>query len=498
VRLTRDRGEVRWTLSAALLVAAFLLLALRHVQGQDPTYDERSYFGLGRAILRGAGWDGAALLHPPLSYYVASLPLLGARETPAASDAGPLLAARLTSLVVFGVPLLVAVLVWSRALYGRASSLVALALAAFSPTLLAHAPLITPDLALASTGFIATYLSWRRPRSLAWAAALGLALLAKAAAVLFAAAIAALALLRARVEGARTLRRVALGFVVSWLVLLLGYGFSGMFDGASRQAVLDRTPPALRAPLSAAALVLPPPYLRMLGRQSTVAARGWPSFLLGEISDRGFPHYYLVALAVKETIPFLVLLLAAALSLRFTPFRPRDEPALLVPAALFLLVFSLGTVQIGIRYVLPALPFLYVFASRVAAGGAGRRGVAAVALAVAHAVVAVRGGPDYLSYFNALAGGSENGWRVLGDSNVDWGQNRSRAEEYARRHGAAFEPLVLPEEGLVVVSTNRVQGTMDPRPYRRLRDEYEPVDRIGRNWLVYDLARNRRFPERRN
>ena len=31
--------------------------------------------------------------------------------------------------------------------------------------------------------------------------------------------------------------------------------------------------------------------------------------------------------------------------------------------------------------------------------------------------------PHYLSYFNALAGGPEDGYNVLIDSNVDWGQD---------------------------------------------------------------------------
>ncbi|MCZ7668397.1 MAG: hypothetical protein M5U34_14995 [Chloroflexi bacterium] len=31
--------------------------------------------------------------------------------------------------------------------------------------------------------------------------------------------------------------------------------------------------------------------------------------------------------------------------------------------------------------------------------------------------------PHFLSYFNRLAGGPDNGWRALVDSNIDWGQD---------------------------------------------------------------------------
>ena len=113
------------------LVACFLALALRHVHGQDATYDERFYFGAGRTILRQGTWDGVILLHPPLPYYVASLPLLGLTGEVSARDPRQLLHSRLATLLVFGVPLLLAVRAWARRLYGEDAGLLALALAAF-------------------------------------------------------------------------------------------------------------------------------------------------------------------------------------------------------------------------------------------------------------------------------------------------------------------------------------------------------------------------------
>ncbi|MBM4388139.1 MAG: hypothetical protein FJ088_10405 [Deltaproteobacteria bacterium] len=31
--------------------------------------------------------------------------------------------------------------------------------------------------------------------------------------------------------------------------------------------------------------------------------------------------------------------------------------------------------------------------------------------------------PFHMSYFNEIAGGKENGWKYLADSNIDWGQD---------------------------------------------------------------------------
>jgi 4-amino-4-deoxy-L-arabinose transferase-like glycosyltransferase len=501
--LSRPSPSVLRIAGAAALVACFLLLALRHVYGQDATYDERFYFGVGRAILRQGTWDGVMLLHPPLSYYVASLPLLAVPGEVSAHHPRQLLLCRLTSLLAFGLPLLLIVRAWAQRLHGPAAGLFALALAAFSPTLLAHAPLITPDVALAATGLLTFYLYWRAGpdgRVWPWGLALGLALLTKVSAVLFAAALVVLELWRWRARGAsRVLRRLAAALALAWLVLNAGYGFAGLFDVQGKAAMLAKVPPlpGLRLAAHAAAPFFPLPYLRCIGRQAHIGMDGRPSYLLGEVSTEGWWHYYLVALAVKETLPFLLLLAAALVSLSWLRPSPRDEPALLLPPLLFFVFFSMGAIQIGIRYVLPALPFLFVFCARVlrlpwAARPAFKPAVAALLLG--HAVLSARGGPDYLAYFNELAGGPAGGWRYLGDSNLDWGQNRSRAEDYARRTGAAFEPLVVPPHGRVVLSTNRVQGFMDPPRYRLLRDEYAPTHRVAWNWFVYDLDRGRRFP----
>ena len=42
--------------------------------------------------------------------------------------------------------------------------------------------------------------------------------------------------------------------------------------------------------------------------------------------------------------------------------------------------------------------------------------------------------PHFLSYFNSLAGGSQNGWRMLGYSNVDWGQDLLLVHDWIEKH----------------------------------------------------------------
>ncbi len=109
-------------------------------------------------------------------------------------------------------------------------------------------------------------------------------------------------------------------------------------------------------------------------------------------------------------------------------------------AAAVFCFFSLNRSAIGLRYVLPIYPFLFVFAS-----GATRLftsfkpkklSVALLAgLVIWYVGDSCRIHPHYLAYFNELAGGPDNGYNCLVDSNLDWGQDLKGLHAYMREHG---------------------------------------------------------------
>jgi 4-amino-4-deoxy-L-arabinose transferase-like glycosyltransferase len=148
-----------------------------------------------------------------------------------------------------------------------------------------------------------------------------------------------------------------------------------------------------------------------------------PQFLLGRFSFDSWPHYYLVALALKLTLPSLALLAIAIAVVRRR--WSRAAAACAVFTVMFLGVAAMGHLALGVRYVLPVLPFVYAFAA-MALEGVDRR---AVALLLAwHAAECVAAYPSYISYFNELAGGRRNADRLLIDSNLDWGQDLRRLD----------------------------------------------------------------------
>ena len=104
----------------------------------------------------------------------------------------------------------------------------------------------------------------------------------------------------------------------------------------------------------------------------------------------------------------------------------RGDWLLLIPALCILVLVSSQTgFSRYIRYLLPAFPFVFVWASRVAQPHLLKhrwwKGLVGFAL-LWNVWACVRVHPHHLAFFNEASGGSDHGhWHLL-DANVDWGQ----------------------------------------------------------------------------
>jgi hypothetical protein len=363
--------------------------------------------------------------------------------------------------------------------------------------------------------------------------ALGAALLSKHSALLLGVVLPALAagrLLLRRREGqkeppARALVALALTAAVAWGVVWTGYRFrfAAAADPAATGSLTWRAPSGGvvdgAARFAAAQRWLPEAYAHGLA-DLTARAQSRRAFLLGRYSNEGWWYYFPVAFALKTPLPMIVLLGLAVFAMRAGPRVP--ALFLWLPAAAFAAVSLTTRVNIGYRYVLPLLPFLFVAAGRAGAWlwSTGRGGRVAAALLVAwYALGTLRTHPHHLSYFNEIAGGPYGGYRYLVDSNVDWGQDLMRLRAFVEenkiarvrlsyfgtappdRYGIPHEllPSVMrpfPEtfrvhigEGdIVVVSATNLQGLYLPRVVRHLMERLEalaPIARVGPSLLVY-------------
>jgi 4-amino-4-deoxy-L-arabinose transferase-like glycosyltransferase len=185
---------------------------------------------------------------------------------------------------------------------------------------------------------------------------------------------------------------------------------------------------------------------------------------------------------------------------------------LLLPVWMFTLAMQSGT-NIGYRHILVVPAFLNVATGALA--GLRVRGrrivVAVVALVFLAGVSTWRVYPSYLAYVSELFGGPNQGYRLIADSNLDWGQDLLRAARYVREKHPG-EPIYLlyfgtavpsaygldavdltkvPRRdldalhGIVLASTSRLVLYDDPRfdEFRRR----EPIAQIGHSILVYQL-----------
>ena len=550
-------------LAVPVLLAAFALQAGVAAQRDSVTIDEFVHLPVGLHLLS-SGDFRVDPINPPLPRMLFALPLLasdavlpdGAREGHW-RFAGAFMQANFfpyhrlftrARAVAIGVALLLGGLVylWARDLYGSSAGLIALVLFCFSPSMLAHGHLVTLDLAGALGATLTLFLFWRflaRPAPAAGAAvgaAAGLALLCKLSAVFLAPAL----LVSLAIELAGSGRRVAtparwLGSLVTiplaaLVVVNLGYAASGTlqplavasFLSGGRLAALQEALPGLRLPL-------PLPLLEGIDLATHVAvARTEYFFLLGELSTAGWSYYHAVAFLAKTPLPLLALsLVAVARGVRRALARsgPRlREHCLLVPViALFAANALFNSQNLGVRHVLAAYPLLFVAVSPVLAGaladtgptGAQRWRPARLAAAAALAwfvAGSLAVAPRYLQYFNELAGGADQGHRIVVDSNLDWGQDLIRLKEYMDRegldqvalayfgrvhphvYGIDFVPLERDTaSGVAVVSASFLMGrpyfwTFQGRPglvppdaYAWLR-ERPPAGRVG-SLFVYEL-----------
>jgi 4-amino-4-deoxy-L-arabinose transferase-like glycosyltransferase len=370
-------------------------------------------------------------------------------------------AARAPFLLLLAL-LLGTVFFWARKRYGGGAALLAVALLAFDPNMVAHAGVVHTDLGAALT-FLLAVIAWdnlRRAgpsagRVAAAAGALGCALLTKFSAVYLLPILLLQGLLAARKEArpGKAIGRmlVRLGLVVAGAVaaVFLVYAVvTSRMDRADQRAIIHelvalRGAPGLSRVVEEIARVSPP-LGHYLGGLASVARQnaqgGGVNFLFGNVSVTGFPFYFFVAFFAKSTLAFLAVTALSLLRLARDPESRSEAALLLLPVGVLFLASIGSSYNIGIRHMLPVYPFLALAGASLFARARRKAGGRAAvwllaALPVVSAAEIARIHPHELSYFNPLVGGPEHGRRILSDSNVDWGLDLKRLAAEVRRRG---------------------------------------------------------------
>jgi hypothetical protein len=542
-------------LVVVLIAMGFAWAAARQVRGNSVTVDEFYHVSAGTYYLEKRAYDLDHGGNPPLLRKWIALPVARMRPQERFNAHGGeiekhwnfmmdnfeeyprMINAARVQIVLLGAALGLFVYFAALRMYGTYGATVALGLCCFSCTVLAHTTRATLDAGMALFTVLSMacfYFLCAKPSiksALVCGIAAGACLCAKYSGVsvvfiqiLCIAAVWFYRRISARCKAPVFTDLAPLKSVIPWyafslcvaaLTLNADYGFQGFMQPVSEMPLRSHVLSGMASAAWWLRLPLPTFYVLGVDRQFSFMNNYHQFYLLGDLSRNGWPHYFLAAYMVKESIPAIILFALSLVSVFRMRLKTFEIFSLITAASIFALYSFVLRVDIGIRYLLPALPFIYIFSARIIPYSVPKRFVPIVALIAAllawHITAALITTPHALAYFNEIAGGSYNGHNILLDSNCDWGGNLIALKDYMKKnkiktiklynygiippqmYGIDPEWLLCgPTDGHIAISVNYLHG-VDPFQ-NRPKDCFEwllerkPTARLGKGGtLVFDI-----------
>ena len=512
------------TLLVIALLSVFIAQAGLSIVHKSFTYDEAAHFRYGEQILdlNSDRFDDSKM---PITALNAAVYRIALNIFPdqISSLYRP---ERVGRLATIGFSALIGLLVyfWARE-WGACAGVLALFLYVFEPNILAHSRLITTDVYVMGMVTLSVFLFWKflsKPtlgRGALAAIAIGIAQIAKYTAIFLFPMLLFLALLyflpgylngsqkravHGKISGFLKIAIISLVFILVSLAIinagfLLNNTFKQFGDYVFRSSLFQSIQSRMDG-LSSIPVPVPYPYLEGLDwivhRERTGDGYG-DLYLLGELREgKGFPGYFLVAMLFKLPIGLLLILVFSLVvyikSFRWKAFFERDA-FILIPLVFFLVYFNFFfRAQIGIRFLLPAFPFLIIFCGSLVRDLNTWRPEMKLMLItfLVSIIISVSSYfPHYLSYFNEILMDRSRAYEILADSNLDWGQNKNTLSHFlAENPDFIFEPEE-PTAGIIVVGVNRLVGiTENPETYSWLRDCELPIGNYAYSYLIFEVS----------
>ncbi|MBU3925918.1 glycosyltransferase family 39 protein, partial [Patescibacteria group bacterium] len=478
---------------------------------------------------------------------------------------------------------------WTKKLYGNKVGLLTLFFYTMSPTFLAHSHYVTTDLGAAFGFFIglATFINFlnnqTRKNLIIAGVAFGIAQLLKFSLVILAPIYLLLAILWIILEYYGNFKKIfkplaviigkliligIIGIIVIWPVYqfhVLNYPVERQYSDT--ETILSSF--GFRPAVNFVVWMSDKPILRAMGQYllgvlmvTQRASGGNTAYFLGNVSSQGSSLYFPLLYILKEQLAFHILTLFALIfairniiktktkNLKSAIEWMKDNFALtasMIFIAIYFLQAITSNLNIGVRHILPAFPFIYFLVARQTIRWIKtndleepetfgqqvkhffsvclksiEKYLLLIALLLWMFFSSVMTFPHYLSYYNELGGGTWNGYKIATDSNYDWGQDMKRLRNYVQNppnseninkigidyFGGGNIPYYFGDKGenwwsskgapptnsWLAISINSFMGATAktaPGFERKPEDSYswlknkEPYDRVGTSIFIY-------------
>lgn len=547
-----------------LFCAILLFVSLLSIQKKSITWDELCYIGAGDYILKTGDFKYNALLyHPPLSFYINSIFISFLNFDPSVYEkadcweVGKAMAfhsgydyrfitiiSRLP-IILLSVILAFIVFKWASEMYGIKSGIIALVLYTFNTAIIAFGGLALTDFVVTFFIFATLYSFWLYARtgtkkSIATTGiCLGLALMSKATAIILFPAIFIMMLFYKKKNFVESIGKFIVILLIAAAVMFAGYGFR--FDSLNNSLgshyysraheEINRFPPIPKKLVEFGFNIpLPfPTYFVELGSVFYYSSIGVASFINGAVTEQAVWYLPLAVLLFKTQLSLLILFGIAF----FYPKKGKNnELILLLPIILIFLLFMLNNRTSGVRHLIPIYPFMFVYSSRLFQSKQRNLFSTFKMILILHYIASsLIISQNYLAYYNELAGGPQNGYKIIVGSNIDLGQDLPGLKDYMdknsiskiklsyfgsvdpKEYNISYEYLVSPyyqywdpdykpfvtltkrkedcseKKGFIAISVNNLQNVhlLNKTCFDWLK-KHEPAAKIGYSIFVYNLS----------
>ena len=488
-----------------LIIIILFFMVVQELAGMlhnSVVWDELCFVGAGKAIFS-TGYMNYMLLadHPPLSYYLNSIPLIPLKFDEkiwqnnscwkighevlfkSSYSTGRLLFISRMPFIFLSILLAFFVLKWSTEIYGAKSGVFALFLYSFNPSIIAYSGIATADFTVAAMIFITAYYFWKliknhsKKNLLLAGIFFGLAQLSKITAIILIPMFMAMGFvaLYSR-QNKLKLKDLIKDF---FAIMLIGFFLVLAFHKFQFGTIAGSLPPEYyterareeigKIPTVSKYLVfvydkipLPAPvYIGMVGNIFYLSLQEKAGFVFGRITSEIVWYFPLLTFFLKTSLSLLIMLVITLILHKKLPKKDfLTNMSLLAPIILIFIIFSKTNKFAGVNHILAVYPFIFILASNLINIKIKNKKVLVTALLLSYAMPVLLIAPYYLSYVNLLAGGPGNAYKIIVGANIDQGQELLELKKFISERGISNIKLSY-------------WGSVDPKDYN-ISYEYMP------------------------